>query len=92
MVAAVNAEHVVLVLILLGTSLVSVFYYLKLPVAMYMREPRNEPSQEASSSEFVVLALCAAAVLYFGFFPQSDPLGSGLQALDLAGRAADFLQ
>jgi NADH-quinone oxidoreductase subunit N len=91
-VAAVNAEHVVLVLILLGTSLVSVFYYLKLPVAMYMREPRNEPSQEASSSEFVVLALCAAAVLYFGFFPQSDPLGSGLQALDLAGRAADFLQ
>ena len=90
-VAAVNADQIGLVLILVATSLVSVFYYLKLPIAMYMREPRNEPKAETSSSELVVLALCAAVVLYLAFFPQSDPLGIGSQPLDLAGRAADFV-
>jgi NADH-quinone oxidoreductase subunit N len=90
-VAAVNADQIVLVLLLVATSVVSVFYYLKLPIAMYMREPRNVPMAETSSSELVVLIVCAAAVLYFAIFSQSDPLGTGIQALDVAGRAADFL-
>ena len=90
-VAAVNAGQIALVLILVATSLVSVFYYLKLPVAMYMREPRYEPKAETSSSELVILAACAAVVLYLAFFPQGDLLGRGLQPLDLAGRAADFI-
>ena len=89
--AAVNADQIGLVLVLVATSLVSVFYYLKLPIAMYMREPRSKPKTETSSSELVVLALCAAVVLYLAFFPQGDPLGSGLQPLDVAGRAADFV-
>ena len=91
-VAAVNADQIVLVLILAATSLVSVFYYLKLPIAMYMREPRNEATAEVSSSELVVLGVCATAILYFGFFSQSDPLGTGLQALEVATRAAAFLR
>ena len=91
-VAAVNADQIVLVLILAATSLVSVFYYLKLPIAMYMREPRNEATAEVSSSELVVLGVCATAILYFGFFSQSDPLGTGFQALEVATRAAAFLQ
>jgi NADH-quinone oxidoreductase subunit N len=90
-VAAVNADQIVLVLILVATSVVSVFYYLKLPIAMYMREPRSEPAAETSSSELVVLVVCVAAVLYFALFSQSDPMGTGLRVLDLAGRAADFL-
>jgi len=90
-VAAVNADQIFLVLILVATSLVSVFYYLRLPIAMYMREPRDEPIAETSSSELVVLAVCAAAILYFAFFSQGDPFGIGVDALDMAGRAADFL-
>jgi len=90
-VAAVNADQIALVLILVATSVVSLFYYLRLPIAMYMREPRSDSAAETSSNEIVVLALCAAAVLYFAIFSQADPLGTGLQALDVAGRAADFL-
>ena len=90
-VAAVNADQIVLVLILVATSVVSLFYYLKVPIAMYMREPMAEPAAETSSSEIVVLAVCAAAILYFALFSQSDPFGTGIQALDVAGRAADFL-
>lgn len=90
-VAAVNADQIVLVLIGVATSVVSIFYYLRVPIAMYMREPRHEPVAESSSSEIVVIALCALAVLYLAFFAQADPLGTGLQALDLAGRAADFV-
>jgi NADH-quinone oxidoreductase subunit N len=90
-VAAVNADQIVLVLILVATSVVSVFYYLRLPIAMYMREPRHDADIETSSSEIAVLVVCAAAVLYFALFSQSDPLGVGVQALDVAGRAADFL-
>jgi NADH-quinone oxidoreductase subunit N len=90
-VAAVNADQIALVLILVGTSVVSVFYYLRLPVAMYMKQRRHEPVAETSSSEIAVLALCALAILYFGFFAQADPFGTGLRALDLVGQAADFL-
>ncbi len=90
-VAAVNADQIALVLILVATSLVSVFYYLRLPVAMYMRRVRHGEPPETSTSEMVVLALCAAAVVYLGFFAQADPAGMGIRALDLAGRAADFL-
>jgi NADH-quinone oxidoreductase subunit N len=90
-VAAVNGDQIILVLILVATSVVSVFYYLRLPIVMYMREPRQGPAAETSSSEIVVLAVCATAILYFALFSQSDPLGVGVQALDVAGRAADFL-
>ena len=51
----------------------------------------TEPIAETSSSELVVLAVCAAALLYFAFFSQGDPFGIGVEALDVAGRAADFL-
>jgi NADH-quinone oxidoreductase subunit N len=90
-VAAVNADQIVLVLILVATSIVSVFYYLRLPIAMYMREPREEPRAEPSSNELVVLAICAAAVLYLAFFSNGDPFGIGVKVVDLAGQAADFL-
>ncbi len=90
-VAAVNADRLGLVLVGVAMSVVSIFYYLRLPIAMYMREPRTRPLAETSSSELLVLAVCAAAILYLAFFAQADPFGTGLKALDLAGRAADFL-
>jgi NADH-quinone oxidoreductase subunit N len=51
------------------TSVVSVFYYLRVVVAMYFREPGRaiEPTDAASTR--VALILTAAAVLLLGIFP-----------------------
>ena len=89
--AAVNADQIALVLLGVAGSAVSFFYYLRVPVSMYMRERRHEPVPESSSSEIVVLAVCVVAVVYLGFFAQGDPFGLGATALDLTGRVADFL-
>ena len=91
-VAAVNADQIVLVLLGALTSVISLFYYLRLPIAMYMRKAANVRVPEPSSSELLVLGICMAAVLYFGFFPQSSPWGTQVGALELAAHAADALR
>jgi NADH-quinone oxidoreductase subunit N len=83
--AAVKAGQVPIVIIAVMASLVSVFYYLRLPVAMYMSEPGEEkPRLELSSGEWAVLAICAVAVLVLGIFPNNEPTDflSWLRALD----------
>jgi NADH-quinone oxidoreductase subunit N len=90
--AAVDASLVPLVIVAVLACVVSVFYYLRLSVAMYMREPPEEESAEVSSSELTVLAVCAIAVLFLGFFPNSDIGGGALRLLDMAGKAASVLQ
>jgi NADH-quinone oxidoreductase subunit N len=90
--AAVNADLIVLVIVGVLASVVSVFYYLRLPVTMYMHEPSDEEPAEISSSELTVLAVCAAAVLFIGFFPNSDVGGGVLRLLDIASKAAGILQ
>jgi len=90
--AAVNADLIVLVIVGVLASVVSVFYYLRLPVTMYMHEPSDEEPAEMSSSELTVLAICAVAVLFIGFFPNSDVGGGVLRLLDIASKAAGVLQ
>ena len=80
-VAAVNAGFVGLAVIGVLMSVVSVYYYLRIPVLMYMREPGEEvPRLETSSGEVFVLGLCAFAVLFLGVFPN----GGELPVLDWA--------
>ena len=80
-VAAVNAGFVGLAVIGVLMSVVSVYYYLRIPVLMYMREPGEEvPRLETSSGEIFVLGLCAFAVLFLGVFPN----GGELPVLDWA--------
>jgi NADH-quinone oxidoreductase subunit N len=68
--AAVAAGHVPLAILGVLMSVVSVYYYLRVPVLMYMREPGGEPVRTGiGSGEFVVLAVCAVAVLYLGIVP-----------------------
>jgi NADH-quinone oxidoreductase subunit N len=68
--AAVNADVIWLTILGLLMSVVSVFYYLRLPVLMYMREPSEEaPRREVASGEALVLGICALAVVFLGFFP-----------------------
>ncbi|MGH0029603.1 MAG: NADH-quinone oxidoreductase subunit N [Myxococcota bacterium] len=70
--AAVSAGEVPLAILGVLMSVVSVYYYLRVPVLMYMREPGDEkPRMELATGEAFVLAVCAVAVLYLGIFPNS---------------------
>jgi len=70
--SAVSAGLLPLAIVGVLMSVVSVYYYLRIPVLMYMREPTGEPqTQELATGEFLVLALCGFAVLYLGIFPNS---------------------
>jgi NADH-quinone oxidoreductase subunit N len=71
--AAVHAGWVGLVVLAVVTSVISVYYYLRLPVLMYMSEPAEAPSRadEVSTGESLVLGACAVAVVLFGIFPNS---------------------
>lgn len=68
--AAVRAGLVPLVIIGVLASLVSVFYYLRIIVAMYMRDPVREVEIEVDNPAlFLVLFLCLYGVLQLGIFP-----------------------
>jgi NADH-quinone oxidoreductase subunit N len=83
--AAVRAGEIPLMILGVLMSVVSVYYYLRIPVLMYMREPTGEGVRmDLSSGEAVVLAFCAIFVLYLGFFPNDVyvPLVGNLPILD----------
>lgn len=69
-VGAVRQGLVPLVIIGVLASLVSVFYYLRIIVYMYMREPEMEVEIYAENPAlFLVLFLCLYGVLQLGLFP-----------------------
>jgi len=89
--AAVHTGMIWLPIVVVLTSVVSVFYYLRIPVLMYMREPSEEaPRTQIASGEVLVLGFCAAAVLFFGIFPNAGSLpflGLELPVLDWANES-----
>jgi NADH-quinone oxidoreductase subunit N len=89
--AAVHAEMIWLSITVVLTSVISVFYYLRIPVLMYMHDPSEEaPRMEIASGEALALGLCAAAVLFFGIFPNEGSLplvDIELPALDWASES-----
>jgi NADH-quinone oxidoreductase subunit N len=73
--AAVNAGLIWLAILGVLMSVVSVYYYLRILVVMYMHEPPEEAERiEISSGEIAVLAVCAFGVLFFGIFPNAGTL------------------
>jgi NADH-quinone oxidoreductase subunit N len=50
-------------------SVISVYYYLRIVVAMYFHERKDAPEGYASVATGVVLVLLAAAVLFLGVLP-----------------------
>jgi len=74
-------------------SVVSVYYYLRLPVLMYMTEPTSQtPRRLASTGELLVLCSCVAVVLFLGFFPSHAPgIFGGIRALDWARQSVALL-
>ncbi|MGB7296053.1 MAG: NADH-quinone oxidoreductase subunit N [Candidatus Aminicenantales bacterium] len=68
--SAVRADLVPLVIIGVLASLVSVFYYLRIVVYMYMREPARQLEIDVENPAlFLVLFLCLYGVLQLGIFP-----------------------
>jgi len=68
--AAVRQGLTPLVVIAVLASLVSVFYYLRIIVYMYMREPAYEIEiHKENPALFLVLFLCLYGVLQLGLFP-----------------------
>jgi NADH-quinone oxidoreductase subunit N len=68
--AAVGAGHVFLAVVGALMSVVSAYYYLRIVVAMYMREPVGEDTwAPVGGAATLGLALSAAAVLILGVYP-----------------------
>jgi NADH-quinone oxidoreductase subunit N len=91
--AAVGSGLIGLTLVGVMGSLVSVYYYLRLPVVMYMSEP-GEASlrQESSTGELLVLAVCVVLVLLLGLFPSRAPgFLSSIAALEWARQSVALL-
>jgi NADH-quinone oxidoreductase subunit N len=68
--AAVGAGYYGLAIIGVLTSVISVFFYLRVVVMMYMSEPDGEPSSaRVNTVGMVALAVSIAAIFYLGILP-----------------------
>jgi NADH-quinone oxidoreductase subunit N len=68
--AAVNSNLIWLTIIGVLNSGVGAYYYLRIIVRMYMRESRKEvPATPVPFALGLALAICMAATLYLGLFP-----------------------
>ena len=83
-----DTSLIVLAVIAVLNSAISLGYYLRLPIVMYMREPSSNALAQVPSSSLQGLALfaCAAAVLLLGFLPQ-NVFVAGESAVDVIGTA-----
>jgi NADH-quinone oxidoreductase subunit N len=71
--AAVNSKLIWLAVLMAVNSIIGAYYYFKLIVAMYMREPAEDSAATAPIAFPVtvnlVLAVTAIGTVYFGLFP-----------------------
>jgi NADH-quinone oxidoreductase subunit N len=68
--AVLKSNLVGLALILVLNSAVGAYYYLRIIVMMYMREPRGEvPVTRVPAAAALAMVVCVAATLYLGVLP-----------------------
>jgi NADH-quinone oxidoreductase subunit N len=68
--AALNSNLVILAIIMVLNSALGAYYYLRIIVMMYMREPRGEvPVAPVSMASGLAISLCILATLFLGVFP-----------------------
>lgn len=74
--AAVRGDLIGLSILGVLMSVVSIYYYLRIPVLMYMHDPEEEaqPRAEVASGEALVLGVCAFMVVFLGLFPNDGSL------------------
>jgi NADH-quinone oxidoreductase subunit N len=68
---ALEAGETLLVLIGLITSAVSVFYYLRIAVLMYMGDGEGVLPFKASKFAYIAIAICVFLTLNYGLFPSA---------------------
>jgi NADH:ubiquinone oxidoreductase subunit 2 (subunit N) len=71
-IAVGDTSLIVLALVAVVNSAISLAYYLRIPVVMYMRDAdgSQQTPPPASSLQGAVVCVCAAAILLLGFVPQ----------------------
>ncbi|MBL7190242.1 NADH-quinone oxidoreductase subunit N [bacterium] len=69
--AALDAGYIYLVVIAVLNSALSVFYYLRVLVIMFMQADEELPAVKWSPTISLALILCALGILNFGIFPGS---------------------
>jgi NADH-quinone oxidoreductase subunit N len=71
--AAVNSHLIWLAVLMAINSIIGAYFYLKVIVAMYMREPAEDSAATAPiafpATVSIVLAICALGTVYFGLLP-----------------------
>jgi len=85
--AALQGSHPLVGLVIIGVinSAVAAYYYLRVIVVMYMREPREDaPVAPIPAGLGFALGLSLAATIYLGVLPN--------QVLQYAGRAVDLMR
>jgi len=83
--AALHGRLIWLTVILALNTIVGAYYYLRVIVAMYMREPKREfPSERIPFGVAAVLTLASAGIIYLGILPS--------RVMDFAIRAAQHLR
>ena len=83
--SAIDQGYIWLTVIGMLNSVVSIYYYLRIVVVMYMQPAGDDSLQEpprASIPLYTAIALAAAGVIYLGIFP-SGWIGISLQSVSL---------
>jgi len=66
---AISAGYTYLAIIAVVFSVISAFFYLRVVVYMYMRDPKEEVVLSSSPTMSIALAVTAAMILILGMFP-----------------------
>ena len=82
-------KYLWLVIIAVLNSLISVFYYLKVPVYMYMRSERRQAEAIKSVPMALVFGACALFVLQAGMFPSKYVVWAEKASASTLASAAD---
>lgn len=89
-----DSSLVILAVALVLNSAISLAYYLRIPVVMYMRDSSetSRPAVSASSFQTVVLFVCALGIILIGIVPSDVLLIVDFDLIASAREAAAFLR
>ena len=89
--AAIDSGWIELAIVGVLTSVVSVYYYLRPTVAMFMRDATSDDPGELDFMPSLTLGVCAIGVIWIGILPSADPVFGRFEALALARDAVSAL-
>ncbi|RPH75558.1 MAG: NADH-quinone oxidoreductase subunit N, partial [Nitrospiraceae bacterium] len=69
--AAVQKGYIGLAIVGVLNSVVSVYYYFRVMVFMYMKEPQETVTEPIPAPTLAVIAIAAASILWLGISPNS---------------------